>query len=248
MKEPRTKQQYLEQLRSALKARDLKDVNEIIEDYEDYFIQSTAKGYSASESIHRLPSVKALAESYENSTGKQEPTSVKGFAQPTRAGRWSLFAATTLSELVMLPFTVVAGLFLACISITGILVFVAGVLMVLPDSLPGSITVPHPPMAQLLPAMALFLASGTAIFGTTLVIAERGYSALRTSIVLKRWMITGIHNDHLKLIPSVSKHTRHSLYKTVLIALLTAIASAILLAIIAAITTDSPSFIRSWNI
>lgn len=248
MRKPQTKQEYLEQLHDALQASGVKDANDIIEDYEEYFAHSTAKGYSITESIHRLPSIKELAESYGSDISKEMTSPAGKSPQPSRNGRRVLFAVTVLSELVILPFAFVAALLLGCAGISGVSLLSAGLLMAMPQGILGSITVPHPPLPQLLPAMALFMAGGMAILGVTLIIAERSYSALRMSIVLKRWMLTGKHSNHLKLIPSVSKRTRRILYATALIATLSVIASMILLVVIAAITTGSPAFFRSWKI
>lgn len=248
MKKPQTKQEYLEQLHDALRVSGIPDANDIIEDYEEYFAHSTAKGYSITESIRRLPSIKELAESYASDVNKETITLAGKSPQPSRNGRRALFVVTLLSELVIFPFAFVGALLLACAGVSGVSLIVAGLLMVMPESVLGSIMVPHPPLPQLLPAIALFMASGMAILGVTLIIAERSYSALRMSIVLKRWMLTGKHSNHLKLIPSVSKRTRQILYGIALIATLSVVASMILLIVIASITTGSPAFLKSWKI
>lgn len=248
MKQPETKEQYIEQLRRALKAHNVKDVDDIIEDYEDYFAHSIEKGYSEVESIRRLPSARELSRSYESDASSKESESQPDEGSVSHTGRISLFAATVLTELLLLPFVLVAGLFFACIGAAGIAAFAGGILMAVPENVLGGISVPRPPIWQFLPVMILLMAGGIAAFGTMLIIAERTYSAIQASILIKRWMLTGKHSGHLKLVPPISKTTRHMLYRVVLAASFTAAAILLVLIIIALITTGSPDFIKSWNV
>jgi uncharacterized membrane protein len=247
MKQPQTKEQYIEQLQTALKKYNVKDIADIIEDYEEYFAHSKTKGYSVAESIHRLPSAQELARSYEDGTDGKGAKAAQEEGQVSRTGRTSLFVMMILGELLLLPFLAVAGLFFICIGVAGLAAIVGGVLVLAPQDVLGDMTVPHPPVWQVLPTMTLLIAGGVAVFGTTLVIAERFYSALRASLLMKKWMLTGRHGNHLRLVPPLSKRVRQILYTGVLLAGLTALMALLVLTIVSLVTTNSPDFIRSWN-
>lgn len=247
MKQPQTKEQYVEQLRIALKKHNVKDIGDIIEDYEEYFAHSKAKGYSVAESIHRLPSAQELARSYQVSAEGRGTKAAPKEGQVSRTGRTSLFVMMIVGELLLLPFLAVAGLFFACIGIAGLAAIVGGVLVLVPQDALGDITVPHPPVWQVLPTMTLLIAGGVTVFGTALVIAERFYSALRASLLMKKWMLTGRHGNHLRLVPPLGKRVRRVLYTAVLFAGVTAVVALLVLTVVSLVTTNSPDFIRSWN-
>ena len=221
MKRQETREGYIAQLRGFLKRYNVKNVDDIVEDYEEYFAHSAAKGYSDSESVSRLPSAQELARSYESAVHKESTQS-----QPVK--RRFLFSAAILGELMLLPFIAVTGLFFACIGVAGLLTFAGGVLMLVPAHMLGNIAIPHPPLPLFLPTVSLLTAGGMAVFGATLILAERFYSAVRISILIKRQILTGKHNDYLKLVPPISKRVRRVLYMIV--------AAAFTVAIIALLT------------
>ncbi len=82
----------------------------------------------------------------------------------------------------------------------------------------GSLDVARPAILQILPTVFLFYLGSVAIIGVCVPILERIYSAYRASIVVRRWLLTGKHTNHLKLVPGVSKQVRRVLYMTTLIA------------------------------
>lgn len=246
MKQPETKEQYIERLRAALKGHKVKGIDDIVEDYEEYFAHSIAKGYSVTESIRRLPSAEVLARSYEEKSDDMRAD--LGDAGMSRRGRTSLFVVMILGELLLLPFLLVAGLFFACIGVAGLAAIVGGILVVVPQDVLGDITVPHPPVWQILPTMTLLIAGGTAVFGMTLIVAERSYSGIRASLLMKKWMLTGNRGDHLKLVPSISKRVRRVLYKGVLFAGLAAFAALLVLGFGSLVTSSSLDFVRGWSV
>lgn len=247
MRKPQTKEQYIEQLRKVLGEYKAKNIDDIIEDYEEYFAHSVAKGYSIKESIHRLPSVEKLALSYREDSG-DGPVQLPAEDRVPFARRTLLFVIMILGELLLLPFLLVAGLFFASVGVAGLASIVGGILVLVPREMLGDVMVPHPSILYILPTVTLLVAGGVSVLGMTLVIAERTYGALRASLLMKKWMLTGKHGDHLKLIPPISKKVRQILYGIVLFAGLAALLAVLVLIVTSLITSGSADFMRSWNV
>jgi len=243
---PRTAQEFTQQLTAALKKHKVQDVDDILVDYEDYFAQSKAKGYSDKEAVGRLPSVEELAASY--GSDKEDTPAQTAKSHPSSAQRKVLFGATLAGDILLLPFIFIVALLLVCFAFVGIFLVLTGPLLFIPDSLLGQLDVARPPVLHLLPTALLFASTGIAIVGVCVALFERMYSAYRASIVVRRWLLTGTHNNHLKLIPSVAKKFRIVLYKTTLIAGATAVLLALALASLSWFTTGTTNFPSTWNL
>ena len=245
-KQPHTTQEYIYQLTSALKKHDIKDVNDILADYQDYFAQSKAKGYSDTETLRRLPPVHELAASYGNNLDTQQATATKGQLSSTQ--RLTIFGATLAGDLLLFPFLSILLLLLTCFGIVGVLLILTGPLLFIPDSLLGQMDVTRPPLLQIVPTALLFISSGVAIIGVCIAVCERIYSTYRASIVVRRWLLTGKHSNHLKLVPGVSKRLRTILYIVTLAAGVTALSTLLILMGLSWLIEGTVNFPSTWNI
>lgn len=242
MKDIQTKEQYLSRLRAALKHRKIDDIDDIILDYEDYFAQTAAKGYDAAESIRRLPAVDMLAKSY-----LHEAPDTLDTEKPSLVTRSAKLIGALLGDILLLPIVTLAGALLVCIAAMGILLPIAGVCMLLPHSWLGTINVTHPPLVQLLPAVGLLIAGGIATLGAVAIVVERSYAVLRRSLFYHYHIYSGRSVNHLKFVPSISKHTRRLLFKVVLYSGVAIATQLVLLSIISLITDGSIHFTSTWR-
>lgn len=242
MRALQTKQQYITALRRVLHDYHVADIEDILQDYEDYFSQMAAKGYDDKESIRQLPSVQDLADSYKGSS------EVGQSAAPSASSRRGLLVAVLVSDLMLLPIWGIGIVLLICFAIMGALLPLVGIMMLLPAELLGPITVPRPSLIQLLPAVFLMINAGVALLGIVLAIVERGYGVIRWSVLMRYRLMTGRRSTHLKFIPPVSKKVRHLLYKIILCASISASLMLIALILISFITTGTVNFLPSWHL
>lgn len=248
-KQQHTTQEYIMQFTTALKKRNIKDIDDILADYQDYFMQSKIKGYSDAEAIRRLPSAHELAASYDDSPsipGTTQISTTKG--QPSSAQRLTVFGVTLAGDILLLPILFITILLLACFGIVGVCLMITGPLLFIPDSMLGQVNVARLPILQLLPTALLFVSSGIAIIGICAAVCERIYSTYRASIVVRRWLLTGNHDNHLKLVPSIRKQHRTSLYRITLIAGAAAALLVLILGILSWLTEGTVNFPSTWNI
>lgn len=239
--------EYIKQLTAILKKNNVQDIDDIVTDYQDYFVQSKAKGYSEIEAIRRLPTPKDLAASYIDSSAEsgQIRTSI---GRPSSAQRITLFGITLAGDVIVLPVLGITILLLVCFGIVGLMLILTGPLLFMPDSMLGQVDIPRPSFAQLLPAAFLFISSGVSILGLCIAICERAYSAYRSSIVVRRWLLTGRHSNQLKLVPSVSKRFRSILYIVTLLATGVALITLLILASISWLTQGTVNFLSTWKL
>lgn len=246
--EPRTKEEYIHQLTAALKKQGTKDINDILIDYQDYFAQSKAKGYSDTESIRLLPSVQELAASYDekyNDSIAEQTRAAK--SQPSSRQKLTLFGMTLAGDILLLPALCMAVLLLACFGIVGFFLMLTGPLLFIPDSMLGQMDVARMPFLQVLPTALLFIAAGLAIMGACIAMCERIYSTYRASIVVRRWLLNGRHDNHIRLVPGVSKRLRTSLYRITLISGIAAAAMLLILGCISLFSEGTINFPSTWN-
>ncbi len=247
-KQPRSSEQYLRQLAAALQEGKIDDIDDIVADYKDYFAQSKTKGYSDEESIQRLPKVQELAASYiRDDKDFHALKSAKYPSGPSRAQRLTIFGASLAGDMILLPIFGLAALLLACFTVVGVFLVVTGPLLFIPDSMLGQVDVARPPLLQILPTALLLISGGALVIGICTAIAERMYSTIRASIVVRRWLLTGEHDNHLKLVPQISKRLRTLLYRISLFAALSTVSLIVIVMILSLITAGTINFPSTWK-
>lgn len=244
MKDSQTKQ-YLTNLRAELDRRKISNIDDILQDYEDFFAQSAVKGYSSTESIRRLPSVQELAEAY--STTSDDNQTKAGISGVQSRRQLSLLIPTLIGDLLLLPVWGLGLALLACFGAMGVALALAGILMPAPDSLLGSINVPDTPLVQLPFAASLLFAGGTALLGLTLIVAEHAYRIMRWSLSTRLQWLTGRRISHLKFVPMIHKKARLILYKVTIFAALAAVIAFIALTMTSLISNGTSNFLTTWT-
>lgn len=246
--QPKTAQEYIKQLALALKKNGVRDIDDVLADYRDYFAQSKAKGYGDREAIRYLPTVEELASSYDYSDADMGPSQIRmSKGQPSSVQRATLFGASLAGDILLLPILFITLLMLACFGVVGVFLVLTGPLLFIPDSMLGQLDVARPSIAQMLPTASLLISSGVAIIGTCIAVCERIYSTYRASIIVRRWLLTGRHDNHLKLVPSISKQVRRILYAITLVAGGVAILALLILMGISWFTQGTINFPSTWK-
>lgn len=149
-------------------------------------------------------------------------------------------------DVILLPVFGLAALLLACFMVVGVFLAVTGPLLFVPDSVLGQMSVARPQLAQVLPTALLFVSVGVLIVSICIAIAERMYSAVRASIVTRRWLLTGRHESHLKLVPQISKRLRTLLYRISLYAVISVVSLTVIIVVLSLITSGTANFPSTW--
>lgn len=143
------KQDYLSQLNKALKAKNVDEIEEIVAEYEEHFIQKTADGYTEEEISAKIGSPEEIAAQF---------ASIEGTGSEPKAGKAILWVGMVFADLFAGSFFLVLYTWVFVLGIFSLTSAALGVSMLFRPAMPeGFLFIPYIPY------------SGAALMGISLL-------------------------------------------------------------------------------
>jgi uncharacterized membrane protein len=234
-----TKQTYLNELNTYLKANNVEDIDEIVAEYDEHFTRKMADGYTEEEIAARLLKPKEIAQQFAAAGSKTE----KKKSNKVLVGIGLFF-----SDLFVIPFTIVMYAWMAVLGLTAIATAVYGIGLIVRPLLPENILI-IPPMPYaggaiwgvMMIAFGLLAAFASIYFGALTMQMWRAY---------RRWhknMFSGGKYPPYSMHPVLKDHLRRKLRSVTMIALVALGAAFVIGFIVMAVSANALGFWHTWN-
>ncbi len=235
-----TKQEYIETLTRALKTNKIKEIDEIISEYEDHFDFKIADGYSEEEVAAKLekPEIIAAQFVYDGSesskTGKR-----RGGSIISKIGVCLLDIVMIMLGIVLYSFVIVLGAAAIGLLASGIYMIIGGGIAALP--LPMMSAAGRILMSISILALAVVTTVGMIYYALFVTQLARAYCHWHKN------MMTGRISPALSTTPKLSGKRKRRLRMTTRVALLIFIITFIIAFVIMSISAGSLGFWHIWH-